>query len=82
MHCSVMGREALAMAIENHRTGRKARKLSGKVVCHCFGVTEEELEQVISGNHLTTVEQVTNYCKARRRLLASAAATLPPSSPG
>ncbi len=65
MHCSVMGREALAQAIENHRTGRRERKeLGGKVVCHCFGVTEEELERVIAGNHLTTVEQVTNYCKA------------------
>jgi len=65
MHCSVMGREALALAIENHRTGRQERKdLSGKVVCHCFGVTQEELERVITGNRLTTVDQVTNYCKA------------------
>jgi NifU-like protein len=65
MHCSVMGREALEAAIENHRTGRRERKeLSGKVVCHCFGITEEELEQVITANHLTTVEQVTNYSKA------------------
>ncbi|MCA1809410.1 MAG: Fe-S cluster assembly protein NifU [Kiritimatiellia bacterium] len=65
MHCSVMGREALAQAIENHRTGKTERKtLAGKVVCHCFGVTEEELEQVIRDNSLTTVEQVTNYTKA------------------
>lgn len=65
MHCSVMGREALEAAIENHRTGRRQRKeFSGKVVCHCFGITEEELQQVITANHLTTVEQVTNYCKA------------------
>ena len=65
MHCSVMGREALEAAIENYRTGgRKKRELEGKVVCTCFGVTENEIERVIRENNLTTVEQVTNYCKA------------------
>jgi len=65
MHCSVMGREALEAAIENYRTGgKKKRELEGKVVCICFGVTEKEIERVITENDLTTVEQVTNYCKA------------------
>jgi len=65
MHCSVMGREALEAAIENYRTGgRKKRELEGKVVCTCFGVTEKEIERVITENNLTTVEEVTNYCKA------------------
>jgi NifU-like protein len=65
MHCSVMGREALEAAIENYRTGGKKRhELEGKVVCTCFGVTENEIERVIRDNDLTTVEQVTNYCKA------------------
>jgi len=65
MHCSVMGREALEAAIENYRTGgRKKHELEGKVVCTCFGVTENEIERVIRENDLTTVEQVTNYCKA------------------
>jgi len=65
MHCSVMGREALEAAIENYRTGgRKKRKLEGKVVCNCFGVTDREIERVIRENNLTTVEEVTNYCKA------------------
>ena len=65
MHCSVMGREALEAAIENYRTGgTKKRELEGKVVCTCFGVTEKEIERVITENDLTTVEQVTNYCKA------------------
>jgi len=65
MHCSVMGREALEAAIENYRSGgRKKRELEGKVVCNCFGVTENEIERVIRENNLTTVEQVTNYCKA------------------
>ncbi len=65
MHCSVMGREALEAAIENYQTGgRKKHELEGKVVCTCFGVTENEIERVIRENDLTTVEQVTNYCKA------------------
>jgi NifU-like protein len=65
MHCSVMGREALEAAIENYRTGgRKKHQLEGRVVCTCFGVTEKEIERVIRDNDLTTVEQVTNYCKA------------------
>ena len=65
MHCSVMGREALEAAIENYQSGgRKKHELEGKVVCTCFGVTENEIERVICDNDLTTVEEVTNYCKA------------------
>ena len=36
----------------------------GRVVCTCFGVTDDEIRRVIHENDLTTVEQVTNYCKA------------------
>ncbi|MGA2172991.1 MAG: Fe-S cluster assembly protein NifU [Sedimentisphaerales bacterium] len=65
MHCSVMGREALEAAIDNYRTGgRNKHELEGRVVCTCFGVTEKEIERVIRENDLTTVERVTNYCKA------------------
>lgn len=65
MHCSVMGREALEAAIENYQSGgTKKHELEGKVVCNCFGVTENEIERVILENDLLTVEDVTNYCKA------------------
>jgi NifU-like protein len=65
MHCSVMGREALEAAIDNYRTGgTKKHQLQGNVVCTCFGVTDAEIERVVRENNLTTVEQVTNYCKA------------------
>jgi len=65
MHCSVMGREALEAAIANYRGGETAKhELEGNVVCTCFGVTDQEIERVIHENDLTTVEQVTNYCKA------------------
>ena len=65
MHCSVMGREALEAAVDNYRGGGTAKhELEGRVVCTCFGVTDKEIERVIRENDLTTVEQVTNYCKA------------------
>ena len=65
MHCSVMGREALEAAIENYKSGgKKKHELEGKVVCTCFGVTDKEIERVVLENNLTTVEEVTNYCKA------------------
>ena len=65
MHCSVMGREALEAAIENYNGGGDEKhQLQGKVVCTCFGVTEDEIKRVVSENNLTEVEQVTNYCKA------------------
>jgi NifU-like protein len=65
MHCSVMGREALEAAIENYHTGgKKKHELEGNIVCTCFGVTDKEIERVIRENNLTTVEEVTNYCKA------------------
>jgi NifU-like protein len=66
MHCSVLGREALEVAIHNYRTGTKGAKklIEGKVICNCFGITEVEIERVVRDNDLKTAEQVTNYCKA------------------
>lgn len=65
MHCSVMGKEALEAAIYNYRTGEPGhRVLEEKVVCTCFGVSEEEILKIVRENSLTTVEEVTNFCKA------------------
>ncbi|MFA6186870.1 MAG: Fe-S cluster assembly protein NifU [Phycisphaerae bacterium] len=66
MHCSVMGMEALQKAIANYHSskGKQTKKIEGKIVCTCFGVTDKEIEKVILENDLDTVEQVTNYCKA------------------
>jgi NifU-like protein len=65
MHCSVMGQEALAAAIAYYRgKGSNPVEKHGKVVCTCFGVTDEEIRKVIMENDLTTADQVTNYCKA------------------
>lgn len=64
MHCSVMGREALEAAIENFHGQPFGKKELSKVVCQCFGVTEEKIRQVVKENNLTEVCGVTNYCKA------------------
>jgi NifU-like protein len=63
MHCSVLGQEALEKAIENYR-GTASPKKEGEIVCECFGVTDKEIERAIRENHLTTLEEVTNYTKA------------------
>ncbi len=66
MHCSVMGRDALEAAIHNYR-GEKVSEHEedeGAIVCQCFGVTDEKIKRVVRENKLTTVEQVTHYCKA------------------
>lgn len=65
MHCSVMGQEALVAAIEYYRSkGAEPFAQKGTVICTCFGVTEEEIKKVVTENDLTSVEDVTNYCKA------------------
>jgi len=65
MHCSVMGREALDAAIHNYRTGETAlRNLEDHIVCTCFGVSENEIRRITIENRLSTVDEVTNYCKA------------------
>jgi len=63
MHCSVMGRDALEKAIAHYR-GEVEPKAEGEIVCECFGVTDKEIERAVKENHLTTIEDVTDYVKA------------------
>ncbi len=71
MHCSVMGMEALQAAIQNYRKGVKDatpfdrdEDHEGRIVCHCFGVTDVKIRKVALENNLRTVEQITSYTKA------------------
>lgn len=64
MHCSVMGKEALEAAVANYRGIPAAVEEEGKVVCKCFNVTEEKIRKVAMENHLTTVEEITDFTKA------------------
>lgn len=64
MHCSVMGREALEAAISNYRGQPVKKPAEGRLACKCFDVTEEKIKKVAIENHLTTVEEITNFTKA------------------
>ncbi len=65
MHCSVMGQEALEAAVRAWR-GEPAvpHTHEGRLVCKCFGVTEDQIIKAVEENNLTTVEEVTNFTKA------------------
>ena len=70
MHCSVMGQEALEVAIAKFRGvtvelhDHEHAEQGGEIVCKCFGLTEQFLKKVIAANKLHTAEQVTNFTKA------------------
>jgi NifU-like protein len=72
MHCSVMGQEALEVAIAKYRGGpvpghdhdHLHLEMEGEVVCKCFGITDQFLKKVIKDNKLHTAEQVTHFTKA------------------
>lgn len=78
MHCSVMGMEALQAALSNLRGESDGKMTAGEhdhregydpdgvdhIVCYCFGITERKIREVAKANSLTTVEDVTHYCKA------------------
>lgn len=71
MHCSVMGYEALENALKNWDNftdlddiRNKSKQKKEKIVCTCFGITENMIWDAIKTNDLKTVEEITNYTKA------------------
>ena len=64
MHCSVMGQEALVAAIADYRGEKPPEVEEGRLVCECFGITDEKIKREIRKNNLHTVEDVTNFTKA------------------
>jgi NifU-like protein len=64
MHCSVMGREALEAAIADYRGEKPPEIEEGKLVCECFGISDEKIRRAIRENNIHTVEDVTNFTKA------------------
>lgn len=74
MHCSVMGYEALEDALKKYKNegyvdldkvlGEQQPEKQEKIICTCFGITENLIWDAIKQNGLKTVEEVTNYTKA------------------
>ncbi len=68
MHCSVMGMEALQAAIANYR-GETVEEEDeddheGRIICHCFGVTDTKIRKLALENNLHQAEDIRNYSKA------------------
>lgn len=91
MHCSVMGQEALEAAIRNWRGETpETPHEDTRIVCRCFGVSEEQIRRAIRENNLASVEEITNFTKAGggcgnclddiARILADANGTAAPES--
>ena len=61
-HCSVLGDKALRAAIDDYleRQGRENpfQKRIAKVVCECKGVTDQQIEQLVKDDRVTTLEQL------------------------
>jgi len=67
MHCSVMGMEALQAAIADYKGEALPDSCDdheGRIVCHCFGVTDVKIRNVAKENNLHSAEDIKNYCKA------------------
>lgn len=64
MHCSVMGREALEAAIADYKGEFAEKRIKGKIICGCFGVTEDKIREVVRENSLNSIAEITNYTKA------------------
>ena len=63
LHCSVMGAEALKDAIAKYKGKPVVKDEGDKIVCQCYGTTEKKLRQIIQENDISSIPEVTNYCK-------------------
>lgn len=64
-HCLDLSLDALQTAFAAFRAAQMQEWAGdAPLICTCFGVAEDTIEQIISENSLETVEQVTTHCNA------------------
>lgn len=76
LHCSVMGAEALAAAVADWAKKRgvplselgfdvgQLKEDEGRIVCHCFNLTEPFIRRKVKELNLKTIQDITNAIKA------------------
>jgi NifU-like protein len=65
LHCREMGLDALRAALNDYRALRLEEFQGDKaLICTCFGISEETIEQTIEANMPETVEDVTRLTRA------------------
>ncbi len=71
MHCSVMGREALEDALKNYLSDEDWEELEddetqkdSQIICHCFGVSENEIKDAIINDGAKTLDDVSKLTSA------------------
>jgi NifU-like protein len=64
-HCAEMCFDALHAALNDFRV-LQIEEFAGEkaLICTCFGVSENEIENVIEQNRIETIEEVTQICNA------------------
>jgi NifU-like protein len=64
-HCAALASEALLKAIRSYSDSARA-EFSGDdaLICTCFGVSEQTIEQAVKVGGLRTIEDVTASCNA------------------
>ncbi|MGB7070900.1 MAG: iron-sulfur cluster assembly scaffold protein [Pyrinomonadaceae bacterium] len=64
-HCLETCLDAVRSAFEDHRTNVIEEFVGEKaLICTCFGVSQETIEICISKHRLTTIDEVSDVCKA------------------
>jgi len=64
-HCLELVTESLQSALANFRA-LQIEEFAGEkaLICTCFGVSEETIENLVEKNSLSTIEEVTDACRA------------------
>ena len=64
-HCAKLAGEALLSAVRNYSDALRTEWIGDEVlICSCFGVSERTIEEEVRTRQMSTIEEVTEACKA------------------